>query len=189
MLLHPRAKGWVFGAVGPPLWTSSYLQNAQMDPPPNKKFKKSHKPSQHDIFPGIPADIATSRPPGFRAELDVGPKGEWGRSYHDLEADWPDPTVVPDIRGPGPSRIAFPDKDGEDRLPTSEVSALGAVAGSTKHEHVHTSEFLALTITVEVHTDFCASHHQGRTPATLERKKVDQQWRRGVCVDTYFLFP
>ena len=40
-----------------------------MDPPPNKKFKKSHKPSQHDTLPGTPANVAGSL--RFRAESDV----------------------------------------------------------------------------------------------------------------------
>jgi len=42
--------------------------------PFGKRSKKSLKPSPH-IFLGIPTNIAAG-PLGFRAELDVGPKGE-----------------------------------------------------------------------------------------------------------------
>ena len=46
----------------------------------NKKSKKSLKYSQRDIFLGIPTNIAAG-PLGFRAELDVSPKGEKSRSF------------------------------------------------------------------------------------------------------------
>lgn len=110
-----------------------------MDPPHNKNFKKLHKLFQHDISPRTPVNIAT-RPPGFQAELDIGPKGKQGRSYHHM-TDWPDPTVMLDRRSTGASRIVFQDKDGVDQLRTPEVSALDDVAGSTKHEHFPTSEY------------------------------------------------
>jgi len=41
----------------------------------NKKHKKSPKPPQQHIALGIPTNIAVG-PLGFRAELDVHPKGD-----------------------------------------------------------------------------------------------------------------
>lgn len=65
----------------------------QTNHPFNKKNKKTPKLSKNHIFLGIPANIAAG-PLGFRAELDIGPKGEQSRSYRDLEADGSDPTGV-----------------------------------------------------------------------------------------------
>ena len=64
----------------------------KMDPPPNQKFNKSHKSSQYGILRRTLADTA-ARPLGFRSMLDIGPKGEQSRSYHDQGVNWPDPTV------------------------------------------------------------------------------------------------
>ena len=50
-----------------------------MNRPPDKKSKKPPKLSQKHIVLGIPTNIAVG-PLGFRAELDIGPKGEQGRS-------------------------------------------------------------------------------------------------------------
>ena len=50
-----------------------------------EKSKKLPKYSQRHLSLGIPTNIAAG-PLGFRAELDIGPKGERGRSCHDSEA-------------------------------------------------------------------------------------------------------
>jgi len=50
----------------------------------DKKSKKSFKSSQRHISLGIPTNIAAG-PLGFRAELDIGPKGE-SSHYHTAEA-------------------------------------------------------------------------------------------------------
>ena len=58
----------------------------------DKKSKKSLKSSQRHISLGIPTNVAVG-PLGFRAELDVGPKGEQRHSrYQDLEVARPDLT-------------------------------------------------------------------------------------------------
>lgn len=46
----------------------------------NKKSKKNLKSSQQHISMGIPTNIAIG-PLGFRADLDIGPKGESNRPY------------------------------------------------------------------------------------------------------------
>ena len=51
-----------------------------------KKHKKSLKYSPRDVFMGIPTNMAAG-PLGFRADLDIGPKGEKNRAYQDLEVD------------------------------------------------------------------------------------------------------
>lgn len=92
----------------------------------NKKSKKSLKSSRRHISLGIPANIAVG-PLGFRAELDVGPKGEKFHPYHNM-GDRPDWTVIVDENDPRTSRIVFCDKNSEDKgLPAPGTSTLGAV--------------------------------------------------------------
>jgi hypothetical protein len=50
----------------------------------DKKVKKLLKPSQPYRSLVIPTNVAVG-PLGFRAELDIGPKGEQNRSYRDPE--------------------------------------------------------------------------------------------------------
>ena len=101
----------------------------------DKKSKDSRKPSQRLLSLGIPTNVAIG-PLGFRAELDIGPKGEPSRPYRDLEADGPDPTVVPDEKDTIASRIVFQESKNEDQgLPATEISMSVAVVGGTEHEN------------------------------------------------------
>jgi hypothetical protein len=91
----------------------------------DKKPRKSIQSSQRHVALGIPTNIAVG-PLGFRAELDIGPKGKQSRSYRDLEADRPDSTVTLDEESPRVSRIVFHDKRGKDQeLPALETSTPG----------------------------------------------------------------
>lgn len=72
----------------------------------DKKSKKLPKSALRHTSLGIPTNVITG-PLGFRAELDIGPKSEWYRSYRDLEADGPDLTMVSDEKNARASRIVF----------------------------------------------------------------------------------
>jgi hypothetical protein len=99
----------------------------------DRKSKKPPKLSQQHIILGIPAGIAAG-PLGFRAELDIDPKGEQSHSSHDSEVDGPDPTVVPDEKDTRASRVVFQENKSEDRgFAAIEVSTPGAVVGGTEH--------------------------------------------------------
>ena len=76
------------------------------------KILRSSKPPQH-IPLGIPTNIAAG-PLGFRAELDINPKGEQDRLSR-LRADEPDSTVTPDKKGAGVSRIVARDEKHQDQ--------------------------------------------------------------------------
>ena len=96
-----------------------------------KKSKKSHKSAQRHVSLGIPTNIAAG-PLGFRAELDIGPKGE-RRSHRDSESR-PDSTVTPDENDTRVSRIVFKDKKREDQgLPARGTSTAGVVVGGGGH--------------------------------------------------------
>jgi len=100
-----------------------------MDRPFGKRSKKSLKPSQHIIL-GIPTNIAAG-PLGFRAELDIEPKGEKGCPHHDFKTDRSDPTETLDEKNPRASRIVFFDKERDGQGdPVQEASTSGAVIGS-----------------------------------------------------------
>ena len=100
----------------------------------DKKSKKSLKISQQHTSLGIPANIAVG-PLGFRADLDIGPKGEQGRSYHVLDADWLNLTVVLDEEDTRVSRIVFRENKGKGRaLPAPETSTPGAVVGGDEQK-------------------------------------------------------
>jgi len=49
----------------------------------HRKTKKSHRSSQRHLSLGVPANVAVG-PLGFRADLDIGPKGEQNRAYRDF---------------------------------------------------------------------------------------------------------
>ena len=98
----------------------------------DKRSKDSRKSSQRLVSLGIPTNVAIG-PLGFRAELDIDPKGE-RCPYRDLEVDGPDPTTVLDEKDTRASRIVFQENKSEDRgLPATEVPTLVAVAGGTEH--------------------------------------------------------
>ena len=107
----------------------------------HKLFKKSpEKPQQH-ISLGISTNIAAG-PLGFRAELDIGPKGELDRLSR-LQADRPDLTVTLDKKDTRASRIVFHNEDREDQaLPTPGTPTTGAAVGGDEHEDVPTGERL-----------------------------------------------
>jgi len=63
-------RGMFLALSGPPTFCRTRM-NHKFD----KKSKKSFKSSQRHISLGIPTNIAAG-PLGFRAELDIGPKGE-----------------------------------------------------------------------------------------------------------------
>ena len=135
-----RRQEVVFGIVGPP---SSFplASTTLMDRLFNKKPKKSLDPSKRHVSLGIPTNIAVG-PLGFRAELDVDPKGEQGCSPHNMGADRTDSTAALDENGTRVSRIVFHDKKSEDQeLPTPETSNHGAVVGGDQHAGFPISEY------------------------------------------------
>ena len=99
----------------------------------DKKSKKSLKSSRRHISLGIPTNIAVGSL-GFRAELDIGSKGERSRPYRDLGADRPDSTMTVDENDPRSSRIVFCDKESEDQGPLAPIiSTHGVVVDASKH--------------------------------------------------------
>ena len=83
------------------------------------KREKSPKPPQQPILPGKPVDI-TAGPPDFRTELDDNSDGGRSLSCQILEADSPDPAVLPDEGGKIGSRILFRGgMDASQQLPAS----------------------------------------------------------------------
>ena len=77
-----------------------------------KKSKKPLRPLEKHLLFGIPANIAAG-PLGFRAELDVNPKGERICPHRGLRADRTDPTAISDEKNPNPSRIVFRRRESE----------------------------------------------------------------------------
>jgi len=111
-----------------------------MDHPSDKKSKRSLKPSQRHISLGIPTNVAIG-PLGFRAELDIDPKGKQDVSPHNVVADRTGSTAVLDDNGTRASRIVLQDKEGEGQKPLmSETSTAGAVVGGDEHGGGPTSE-------------------------------------------------
>ena len=77
-----------------------------------KKSKKPSRPLAKHLSFGIPANIAAG-PLGFRAELDIDPRGELTCSHRVLRASRVDPTAISDEKNPNPSRIVFPKRESE----------------------------------------------------------------------------
>ena len=111
-----------------------------MDRPFGKKSKKSLRLSKHIVL-GIPANIAAG-PLGFRAELDIGPKGEESRPHRDSGADQQaDPTWTLDEKDPWTSRIVFCERGGDGQgAPVQEASTSGAAIGGGEQGNSLTSE-------------------------------------------------
>ena len=61
------------------------------------------------------------------------------RSYHDLEANGPDPTVVLDEGDARATRIVFQDKKSQDQGPSAQGTSL---VDGTGHENILKSEFV-----------------------------------------------
>jgi len=108
----------------------------------NKKSKKSLKSSRRHLSLGVPTNTAVG-PVGFRAELDIGPKGEQVLSYRKLEVDRSDSsTVITDEGEVRTSRIVFHNRKSEDQgFTVAETSATGAVVGRVDHGNGHTGEY------------------------------------------------
>ena len=127
---------WCCGSTTSGLpFTSRSRMNRLFD----KNSKKSLKP--HISLGILPINVAAG-PLGFRAGLDIGPKGEQGRTYHGLEeTDGPDSTVVPDGNDTGPSRIVIQEDESEDqRTPAPEALTPNAVDGCAEDGNDNTSE-------------------------------------------------
>ena len=106
----------------------------------NKKSKKLLKSSRALISLGIPTSIAVG-PLGFRAELDIGPKGKRSRIYRDLGTDRPDFVTITDENDPRISQIVFFDKTSEDQgPPAAGPSTYGAMVNPAKHRDSPMSE-------------------------------------------------
>lgn len=106
-----------------------------------KIFKKTPKPSQSNLSLGIPTHIAV-QPLGFRAELDIGPKGERDLLSR-LRADQPDLAVAADENGTRTSRIVFHDDKSEDQgLPAPEAQTASTSVGGDQPGNNPTSECL-----------------------------------------------
>ena len=92
-----------------------------------KKSPKPPKPPKH-ITLGIPTNIAAG-PLGFRAELDIDPKGEQNRLSRS-RTDSPDSTATLDKKSTGPSRIVVHDeRRGDQAYRPPGISTAGAVVG------------------------------------------------------------
>ena len=91
--------------------------------------KKSKKPSKihTSLLLGIPTNVAVG-PLGFRAALDINPKGERNRPYRELSSDRPDSTAIIDVGNPEPSRIVFCErKSGAQEPPVPGTSSAPAI--------------------------------------------------------------
>jgi len=99
----------------------------------NLKTKESAKLPRQHISLGIPTNVAVG-PVGFRAELDVGPKGEQRHSRRGLEVDRPDSTMMLDVKDTRAPRIVFIDRGGRSEgLPAPGTSTVGTMVGDDQH--------------------------------------------------------
>jgi len=114
----------------------------RMKYPFDKKPKTSLKSSHQALFLGIPTNIAAG-PLGFRAEFDIGPKGECSPSQcRDPEAGISDSTVALGEKGSRALRVVFQDKGSETQEPPApEALTHGAVVGGTTHINDPTSKY------------------------------------------------
>ena len=102
----------------------------------DKKSKNSHKSSRRHFSLGIPTNIAIG-PLGFRAELDIDPKGGEGLPVAIWEQD-SSPMLDENIRA---SRIVFHDKKSESQnIPPPETPTSHAAVGSNDHRNGSTGE-------------------------------------------------
>ena len=191
-LLQLGTKRPEFGVVGPSIWFS-LCSNHTMNRLFDKKSKDSRKSSQRLVSLGIPTNVAIV-PLGFRAELDIGPKGERCRPYRDLEADGPDPTVVPDEKDTRASRIVFQESKNEDQgLTATEIPTPVAVVGVTKHGNDTAGECFWSLPSRPMFIGVCSSPPEGHTRDTREGgsgpAETSKRTRRYQCfllsADTY----
>ena len=93
---------------------------------PGEKSKKSFRASTNLLL-GIPPNIAAG-PLGFRAALDINPKGERNRPAHEMSEDRPDTTAIIGDGNPEPSRIVFREREsGTQGVPTPGTSPAAAI--------------------------------------------------------------
>jgi len=139
-----------------------------------KKSKKAHKSTQRLISLGIPTNIAAG-PLGFRAELDIEPRGG-SRSSHNFEYQ-SDSTVTLDENDTRASRIVFQDKKREDQgLSVPGTSTAGALVGGGEHGDDPTGEyFRSLPRGRFLCGSLLLSCQTLKVLATLERKTADQR--------------
>ena len=84
---------------------------------PDKKSKKPPRLLTKHLSLGIPTNVAIG-PLGFRAELNVDPKGGRSRSlFDDRKVDRADSTTTPDEDNPGPSRVIPIELDAGSQVP------------------------------------------------------------------------
>ena len=133
----------------------------------NKKSKKLQKSSQRLVSLGIPTNIAVGSL-GFRAELDIGPKGE--RVTISDPGDRPDSTAMLDENDVRASRIEFNHKESEDQgLPVPGPSTSGAVIGGDDHDTGPISEYFRSLPSPPVFVWVSDSIRQEKIPVKLER--------------------
>lgn len=105
----------------------------------DKKPKKSLKPSQRHLSLGIPTNIAAG-PLGFRAELDIGPKGKRDRLSR-FRSNLSNLTVTQAEDGTRASQIVYQDKEREGQgLPAPGTPTTGSVVGGDELGNGPTSE-------------------------------------------------
>jgi len=97
----------------------------------DKIFKKPSDNSKQHISLGIPTNIAAG-PLGFRAELDIGPKGEQD-CLSCLRADQPEQTTTLDEKDTRASRIVFHDKCEDQGLPALGTPNTSTAVGGDGH--------------------------------------------------------
>ena len=141
----------------------------------DKRFKKSSKSSQN-IFLGIPTNIAAGSL-GFRAELDIGPKGEKDYNWEQIGLIR---LGLQMRRTPGLHESCFATRGGmiknlQSRRPRLLARSLAVVNRTTTSQ-------VSATDPPHRGRSSCGSlspSRQKRLPATPERKE-DHQWRRQV---------
>lgn len=145
----------------------------------NRKSKKSGKSFLRHVSLGIPTNIAAG-PLGFRAELDIGPKGERG---YDFEGDRHDLTVMPDEDDVIASQIVFNDKEGQgQRPPVPGPSTSGAVVGGDEHDIGHISEFFRSLPSRPMFTRISKIYPSGEnTGDTREKEGRLAEVSKGAC--------
>jgi len=95
----------------------------------NRKRKKSPEPPQQ-----LGISTGTITGPGFRAGMDIDPKGGRNRSYQDLEVDRVDLTMILDERDSRGPRVVFQDESGGGQnIPAPGASTFGVLDVDSGH--------------------------------------------------------
>ena len=151
----------------------------------NKASKKLHKSSQRHLSLGIPTNIAAG-PLGFRAELDIGPKGE--RS-HPFGGDRPDSTAMLDESDVRASQIVFNDRKSEGQgLPVPGPSTLGATVGGDGHGTGPLSECFRSLLSLPMFTRIYVLYPSGENTGEARNEEEEPAkasmgtWQSGVLI-------